>query len=238
MLERMKFVIADWRDNFQWGFRKGQFPGEIIDWIWVFIFFISMNGNGLFQWENVIIIAFLLFLIAGWQFQEMYPNHLLTIYHLVPISRKEKLGFLWTNYWMKFVLLEGLCIIWMIPMCFCGRISILGAILWMIHFSLVQLSKGLVRSAADKEFAPIAHECMEILYVVSILFIDEMLQKGVESAMVVHIILLILIGLEVLLCIRIFQMEVSQNFNWACSYEALSEQMDRYAKEDGKAGKR
>ena len=108
----------------------------------------------------------------------------------------------------------------------------------MIHFSLVQLSKGLVRSAADKEFAPIAHECMEILYVVSILFIDEMLQKGVESAMVVHIILWILIGLEVLLCIRIFQMEVSQNFNWACSYEALSEQMDRYAKEDGKAGTR
>ena len=238
MLERVRFVLTDWRDSFQWGFRKGQFPGEIIDWIWVFVFSISLSGNGLSLPQNIFIIVFLIFLMASWQFQEMYPNRLLTIYHLVPMSRKEMQGFLWTNYWMKFVLLEGLCIIWLIPMCFCGRISILGAILWMIHFALVQLSKGLVRNAVDKEIASIAHGCMEVLYVVSVFFIGEILKKGAESATIVNIILFVLIVLEVLLCIRIFRKEVPQNFDWACSYEALSEQMDMYAKEDGKAGRR
>ena len=79
---------------------------------------------------------------------------------------------------------------------------------------------------------------MEISYVISGVFAEVILQKGVNSATVGNGIMLGFVIVEILLCIRIFCVEVPQNFNWACSYEALSEQMDVYAKEDGKAGRR
>lgn len=236
MLERIKLVWTDWRDNFLLGFQKGQFPGEMTAWIVCFIIWIDWDKLSLM--ENVLIFAFSLFIMVSWQFHNMFPNRLHPLYYLMPMSRKEMQRFLWTSYWMKFVILEAMCILWMIPMFICGRITILGAFLWISHFAFLQISKGLVRDTPYNEKAFISHGAMEISYIISGVFAEVILQKGVNSATVGNGIMLGFVIVEILLCIRIFCVEVPKNFNWACSYEALSEQMDVYAKEDGKAGRR